>query len=217
MRCKPPGCRQSQPGFRALLPNLTSLTGGRTVPETSPGGAISGQPGPLAHGRSASPGTAGQLRRNAVGALGVKLVAAPDAPPWGRGARLFCRQSLPRTQRRAVAATDIHPPPHRHARQARTVRGGTGCETVRTRPAVWADHSTSATEPVLVQVLIAVTQASNGGPRAAAGQSRTPVRCGAVRGWRIAQQLARPNGRSVTAGGRDRACGRHSRPGKDPS
>jgi hypothetical protein len=180
------------------------------------GGAISGHPGPLAHGRLASLTTAGQLRRNAVGALGVKLVAAPDAPPWGEV--LACLPPVPsRIQRRTVAATDIHPTPHCHARQARTVRGGTGCETVRIRPAVWADRRTSAWVPVLAQVLVTGTQAANGGPRAAAGQSRIPVTCGAVRGWRIAQQLARPIGRSVTAGGRDRICGRDPRPGKDPS
>jgi hypothetical protein len=37
MRCKPPERRQSQPGFRAFLLNSQPLTGGRTVPETSPG------------------------------------------------------------------------------------------------------------------------------------------------------------------------------------
>lgn len=37
MRCKPPECRQSQPGFRAFLQSFQPSTGGRTVPETSPG------------------------------------------------------------------------------------------------------------------------------------------------------------------------------------
>jgi hypothetical protein len=160
------------------------------------GGAFPGPPGTLTHGPTASPATDGQLRRNAVGTHGVKLDAAPDAPPWGEV--LECLPPVPvRTQRRAVAATDIHPPPHRHTRQARTVLGRAGCETARTSPAVWACRGSR-------RVM-------------SAGRDGVPAGCETARGWRIAQQVARPIGRSVTAGGSDRTCGRHPRPGKDPS
>ena len=43
-----------------------------------------------------------------MGAHGVKLDAAPDAPPWGEV--LACLPVPVRIQRRAVAATDTHPP-----------------------------------------------------------------------------------------------------------
>ena len=160
------------------------------------GGAFPGHPGALAHGPKASPETYGQLRRNAVGTHGVKLDAAPDAPPWGE-----VLESLPpvpvRIQRRAVAATDSHPPPHRHTRQARTVLGTAGCETARTCPAVWACRGSQQVIP--------------------AGRDGVPAGCGIARGWRIAQQVARPIGRRVTEGGSGRMCGQHPRPGKDPS
>jgi hypothetical protein len=74
-------------------------------------------------GLSGSCTTVGQLRRNAVAVHGVKLGAAPDAPPWGEV--LACLPPVPvRIQRRAVAARDIHLPPHHHTCQARSVHGG---------------------------------------------------------------------------------------------
>jgi hypothetical protein len=111
MRCKPPGCRQpslaSRPACRALTP--ARRTGAYPEP-----------------GRAAAVGscvTVGQLRRNAVAVHGVKLGAAPDAPPWGEV--LACLPPVPvRIQRRAVAARDIHLPPHHHTCQARSVHGG---------------------------------------------------------------------------------------------
>jgi hypothetical protein len=58
-----------------------------------------------------------------VAVHGVKLDAAPDAPPWGEV--LACLPPVPvRNQRRAVAARDIHLPPHHHTCQARSVYGG---------------------------------------------------------------------------------------------
>jgi hypothetical protein len=152
----------------------------------------------------------GQHRRNVVGAHGVKLDAAPDAPSWGQV--LACSPPVPvRIQRRAVAATDTHPSPHRHTRQARTVHGRPGCEAVRTSPAFWACHDS----PVPVPAATA-GQAASGRPHVAAVRDDAPSECGEALGWRTAQQLARPIGRSVTAGGSS-VCGRHPRPGKDPS
>src|SRR5215472_6080375 len=52
-------------------------------------------------------GRKGQLRRNAVGAIGVKLVAAPDAPLRGE-VHARTPAGLPQGVRRCTASTDIH-------------------------------------------------------------------------------------------------------------
>jgi hypothetical protein len=174
-----------------------------------------------------------KLRRNAVAVHGVKLDAAPDAPPWGKV--LACLPLAPvRIQRRPVAARDIHPPPHRHTRQARPVHGGSGragCTAWRTCAAVRASHGRPA--PVLEPAL---GPASDGtgcerctargagrdstGRRPARGRRDRAVRAG-IAGWRgLANSTTSSGpavGRSVTAGGSGRICGRHPHPGKDPS
>jgi hypothetical protein len=110
MRCKPPGCRQPSLAFRPACRALTPARRPGAYPETGLARLL------------ASCATVGQLRRNAVAVHGVKLGAAPDAPPWGEV--LACLPPVPvRNQRRAVAARDIHPP-HHHTCQARSVHGG---------------------------------------------------------------------------------------------
>ena len=218
MRCKPPWTSTATTWFLVSPAGPSSLlTAGMSVPRNRAGGAFSGDPGPLAHRLPASSATDGHHRRNVVGAHGVKLGAAPDAPSWGQV--LACPPPVPvRIQRRAMAATDTHPSPHCHACQARKVPGGAGCEAVRSSPAVACrDSPVPMLMPVSVPASAVAGQAANGGPRIAAGRDDAPSECGEARGWRIAQQLARPIGRSVTAGGSGRVCGRHPRPGKDPS
>lgn len=137
---------------------------------------------------SASCATVGQLRRNAVAVHGVKLGAAPDAPPWGKV--LACLPPVPvRIQRRAVAARGIHRPPHHHTRQARSVHGG-------------------GKPHLAVSVLVPALGLASRGARCEWKASRKrPDGAGHGAGWRIAQlQVARPIGRSVTAGGSDRVC-----------
>jgi hypothetical protein len=96
--------------FLVLSAEPQTLHGRPVRTRNRAGRASRSDPRPLAHGVSASHVTVGQLRRNAVGAHGVKLGAAPDAPPWGKV--LACLPPVPvRTQRRAVAARDIPPTP----------------------------------------------------------------------------------------------------------
>ena len=111
MRCRPPGCRQ---------PSLASRPAAEPLP---PHGGQERTRNLVGQRLPASRVTVGQLRRNAVAVHGVKLGAAPDAPPWGEV--LACLPPVPvRIQRRAVAARDIHLPPHHHTCQARSVHGG---------------------------------------------------------------------------------------------
>jgi len=151
-----------------------------------------------------------------VGPHGVKLGAAPDAPSWGQV--LACSPPVPvRIQRRAVAATDTHPSPHRYTCQAQTVHGGAGCEAVRASPADWACRGSPV--PVLIRASEPAStagQAASGGPRVAPRRDDAPSECGEARGWRTVQQLARPIGRSVTAGGSGRVCGRTRALGRTP-
>lgn len=132
--------------------------------------------------------TLGQLRRNAVAVHGVKLDAAPDAPP--RGKVLACLLPVPvRIQRRAVAARDTHRPRHRHTSQERPVHGG---------------GKPDFTASVLVPAL---GLASRGACCEWKTSRKRPDGAGHGAGWRIAQlQVARPIGRSMTAGGSDRVC-----------
>ena len=101
----------AKPGFPSCLPSPYPRTAARSVPGNRSGS-----------GCRLLVQTVGQLRRNAVAVHGVKLGAAPDAPPWGEV--LACLPPVPvRNQRRAVAARDIQPP-HHHTCQARSVHGG---------------------------------------------------------------------------------------------
>jgi hypothetical protein len=80
--CKPPGCRQLTPpeGFQLELAARGSVAGA-SVPTVGPSPA-----GLVPAGRNAAVGPSRSCRnsrRNAVGPVGVKLVAAPDAPHWG--------------------------------------------------------------------------------------------------------------------------------------
>ncbi len=208
MRSKPPGRRRPQPGPVSHLPNRFPSQGRQERTRNPVARAFPGHPGPARARAAGFFTTDGQLRRNAVRTHGVKLDAAPDAPPWGEV--LDCPPPVPdRNQRRAVAATDFHPSPYRHTRQARTVRGGGRCEAARTRPAVWACRSSPAS--------LLVSAGRDSIPASCRTARCRTAGCKTARGWRIAQQLARPIGRSVTAGGRDRICGRRPCPGKDPS
>jgi len=84
MACKPPEYRQQAPprrfpgfGRTPRFPGGRERTRARiaSVPGWSwPAGAL----------LSARPAGAGHCRRNAVGRVGVKLGAAPDAPHWGK-------------------------------------------------------------------------------------------------------------------------------------
>ena len=208
MPCKPPGYRQPQRGLQSAVPGLLPALGRRERTRNRAEGAFSGVPGSLAHGLPARSATDGQLRRNAVGALGVKLDAAPDAPPWGKV--LACSPQVPvRIQRRAGCHrnSSIPAPPH--------LPGADGVwriwvRAVPTCPAIWSSRG------CLKSVRMRVVIAQSGGPHVAAGGD-TPAGHGAARGWRIAEQLARPIGRVVTAGDHGRICGQRPRPGKDPS
>jgi hypothetical protein len=80
--CKPPGCRQLMPpeGIQLELAARGSVAGA-SVPTVGPSPA-----GLVLAGRSAAVGPSRSCRnsrRNAVGPVGVKLGAAPDAPHWG--------------------------------------------------------------------------------------------------------------------------------------
>jgi len=152
-----------------------------------------------------------------VGAHGVKLDAAPDAPSWGQV--LACSPPvLVRIQRRAVAATDTHPSPHRYTRQAQTVYDGAGCEAVRASPAFWACRDSSL--PVLTPMSVPAS--------ATAGQARTADRAW----WPARRRTVGMRGSagmadSTTTGPADRperdsgwqrpSLRPHPRPGKDPS
>ena len=112
-----------------------------------------------------------------MGAHGVKLDAAPEAPSWGQV--LACSPLvLVRIQRRAAAATDTHPSPHRYTCQAWTVHGGAGCEAVRPSPAIWACRDSPA--PVLMRASVPASatagQAASGGPRVVAGRVQLKVK-----------------------------------------
>ena len=184
MRCKPP-CTSTATAWSLVAPAACSPLhmAGKSEPRTAPGERNQVMLGRSPMACRLRPRLTDQHRRNAVGAHGVKLDAAPDAPPWGEV--LACLPVPVRIQRRAVAATDTHPPPHRHTRQARTVRGGAGCEKVRTRPAVWACRDSPLSALVLVPasapVLATATRAANGGPRMSAGREIVPAGCGTAR------------------------------------
>jgi hypothetical protein len=138
MRCKPPLDVDSHGVVSSLSCRaFTPVHGRQERTRNRAGRASPGHPGRRANGLPASSATDGQHRRNAVGAHGVKLDAAPDAPSWGPV--LACSPPVPvRIQRRAAAATDIHPSPHRYTGQVQAAAGGPGCDAVRPSPAVWA-------------------------------------------------------------------------------
>jgi len=79
MACKPPLCRLLGPpnSFPApsRVPRCPDWRGRVT--------AVPGRSWLVAAALSARPACAGHCRRNAVGRVGVKLGAAPDAPHWG--------------------------------------------------------------------------------------------------------------------------------------
>jgi hypothetical protein len=84
MACKPPEYREHAPprwfpGLARIPPCLGGLE--RTQARASAAPGWSGPAGALLSDR---PARAGHCRRNAVGRVGVKLGAAPDAPHWGK-------------------------------------------------------------------------------------------------------------------------------------
>src|SRR5580698_8856960 len=93
MACKPPWTptADARPRFSAQLPADATVTAGmprhrRVVP------------GWLRQGCSG-----GHSQRNAVGHVGVKLGAAPDAPPWGQVLVRTLSDQLPSARRRAIS------------------------------------------------------------------------------------------------------------------
>jgi hypothetical protein len=78
-------------------------------------------------------------------------------------------------------------------------------------------RGTGACSSAVSTGLAARSKAAEGGPYEAAGCDDTQARYEAAWGWRIAQQVARPIGRSLIAGGSGRVSGRRPHPGKDPS
>jgi hypothetical protein len=86
MACKPPVCRQLRPPHRFPPParGCCRACGGTCAHERGP--AAPGTFWPAAvelSGCSACSAPERRCRRNAVGLVGVKLGAAPDAPQWG--------------------------------------------------------------------------------------------------------------------------------------
>jgi hypothetical protein len=84
MACKPPECRQLSPLHGSAV--LARVMRGALRREQACEGVSAG---PAASGLaprqlSTRPASAGHSRRNAVGRVGVKLDAAPDAPHWGK-------------------------------------------------------------------------------------------------------------------------------------
>jgi hypothetical protein len=84
MACKPPECRQLDPltGFQPSLGSPGHMAGCERTH-----GRVWAWPGRywlVVTMLSARPAPAGRSRRNAVGRVGVKLGAAPDAPHWGK-------------------------------------------------------------------------------------------------------------------------------------
>ena len=83
MACKPPECRQLRPPNRfPALAYFRRCPSGRER-TYAPVSAAPGRFWLVAELLSARSAAAGHCRRNAVGRVGVKLGAAPDAPHWG--------------------------------------------------------------------------------------------------------------------------------------
>jgi hypothetical protein len=83
MACKPPEYREHAPprwfqGLARIPPCLGGLERTQARALAAPGGSR-----PAGALLSDRPASAGHCRRNAVGRVGVKLGAAPDAPHWG--------------------------------------------------------------------------------------------------------------------------------------
>lgn len=244
MQRNPPNISTAAARFRVVAPGFPVRSGSaygcpgtsqrecpKVTPQVNLGCSYTGPPACLATNRP--------VRRNAMGACGVKLDAAPDTPRWGKV--LICLPPVPvRIQRSsAAAATDTHPPLHRHTRQARPVHGGPGCPVVQACAAVRACRGSyppatalglapgPAMSPGEVPRLPAqsrrttglatMAQAAEGGPPGPAGRNCAPADNGAAWGWRIAQQVARRISRSLIAGSNGRVSGRHPQLWKDPS
>lgn len=84
MACKPPECRQLRPPHRfparaRIPPCPEGCERTRERSRAAPGWSCR-----VVAGLSTRPARAGHCRRNAVGRVGVKLDAAPDAPHWGK-------------------------------------------------------------------------------------------------------------------------------------
>ena len=80
MACKSPQCRLLRPPNSFPAPVCVPRCPDRRGRVT----AVPGRSWLVAAALSARPAWAGHCRRNAVGRVGVKLGAAPDAPHWGK-------------------------------------------------------------------------------------------------------------------------------------
>jgi hypothetical protein len=83
MACKPPGCRQLKPRLRFPAPACSRSRGGGRERTRGRVRAWPGDPRQVEVPLSAPAAADGRCLRNAVGRVGVKLVAALDAPHWG--------------------------------------------------------------------------------------------------------------------------------------
>jgi hypothetical protein len=200
MACKPPECRQLDPltGFQPSLESPGQMTGcERTHGRVS---ALPGRPWLVEAMLSTRSAPAGRCRRNAVGRVGVKLVAAPDAPHWGK---VLVRTSADRFSiARMRAASEFTCPSREHP----------ACPTI---PIDLGGEVYGTAEPRPRQL------ASSGG-----GGQRGRTASWPEAGLRIARHPAwaslpgRAGGacRQTTRqrASRDRTCGRDPHPGKDP-
>ncbi len=150
---------------------------------------------------SASSAPAGHFRRNAVGPVGVKLGAAPDAPPWGKVLVRTASDRFPSARTRAASKFTCLSREHPVCSALVTDPGETGPDGPQPR---------------------AGRPASSGGGRRRGRQAGQPTA-----GTRMAQQLPawamgqaeRAADAAITTRQRashDRTRGRDPHPGKDP-
>ena len=160
------------------------------------------------------PTTHGPLPRNAVASPSVKVVSAPDTPPWGQ---VLARYLLPdRFSSRAWSVTFRQLsglPPHLRVRQTRSDRGepGAGGAPRRATPAVWTRSRPPA--PALDSGLA---------PRPpTAGRALGPDAGGSLchggAGTAMSEVSGPADSPDRNTGSTGRTRGRRPLPGKDPS
>jgi hypothetical protein len=150
MLCKPPGCRQLQPGFESPQPSHDFRAAGESVPGTWSGMGCR----PITQLTDSSEGMSWAC-------MVLSLVPHQIPPPWGRCSPV-CRQlcSAP-SGGLWLPETSTHPP-HRHTRQARPVRGGpSGCTTWRSCPILRACRGLPASVVPSPGLGLAVAPAAN--------------------------------------------------------
>ena len=200
MACKPPECRQLSPQHRSVVLARAMRCVFRCERAYE---GVSAQP--VASWRavaqlSARPASAGHSRRNAVGRVGVKLGAAPDAPHWGK---VLVRTSADRFSIAQLRAASEFTCPSREHPACPTITidlGGEVYGNVEPRPRQLASSG-------------------GGGQRGrTASRPEAGLRIARHPAWASLPGRAGGECRQTTRqrASRDRTCGRDPHPGKDP-